>query len=72
MSAVVRILPSGHEFVVEANEPLLQAAPLDTTELKLTVRESLGTVADPKFVEVEVAEELIVRAPSDRSIPATN
>lgn len=26
MSAVVRILPSGHEFVVEANEPLLQAA----------------------------------------------
>lgn len=26
MSAVVRILPSGHEFVVEANEPLLEAA----------------------------------------------
>ena len=26
MSAVVRVLPSGHEFVVEANEPLLQAA----------------------------------------------
>jgi CDP-4-dehydro-6-deoxyglucose reductase len=26
MSAVVRILPSGHQFVVEANEPLLQAA----------------------------------------------
>ena len=26
MSAVVRILPSGHEFVVQANEPLLEAA----------------------------------------------
>jgi CDP-4-dehydro-6-deoxyglucose reductase len=26
MSAVVRLLPSGHEFVVEANEPLLEAA----------------------------------------------
>ena len=26
MSAVVRILPSGHEFVVEADEPLLEAA----------------------------------------------
>lgn len=26
MSAVVRILPSGHQFVVEVNEPLLQAA----------------------------------------------
>jgi CDP-4-dehydro-6-deoxyglucose reductase len=26
MSAVVRILPSGHRFVVEADEPLLQAA----------------------------------------------
>ena len=26
MSAIVRILPSGHEFVVEPNEPLLEAA----------------------------------------------